>query len=65
MSGWKSSGKTVYVITFKSNDTPHMIVSKEADADDFCKNHPNYTWECWDVQSRIIQLSTPLKRQNK
>src|SRR3990172_6381249 len=65
MNGWKSTIISVYLITFKNNDTPHMIVKTKQDAVEYCKVHPEYDWDCWGVETRIPQLAVKIKRKHK
>ena len=65
MNGWKSTTISVYLITFKNNDTPHMIVKTKEDAVEYCKIHPQYDWDCWGVETRIPQLAVKIKRKHK
>ncbi|UVF62327.1 hypothetical protein [Nitrososphaeria virus YSH_462411] len=41
----------VCLITFKKNNTPHMIVKTRAQAKKYCKDNPQFTWECWSVHN--------------
>jgi len=44
---------SVCIITFKSNDRPHMVVATIEMAKIYCQQHPQYTWESWSVNRRL------------
>jgi len=41
--------KAVYLITFKINDNPHMILSSQKKAEKYCDENRGYVWEAWNV----------------
>jgi len=47
------SPHSVCIITFKSNDRPHMVVATIEMAKIYCQQHPQYTWESWSVNRRL------------
>jgi len=39
----------VCVITFGKDDSVHTVVKNRLQAMRYCKNHPEFTWECYSV----------------
>jgi len=39
----------VCVITFVKNDSVHTIVKNRSQAKRYCKENPQFTWECYSI----------------
>lgn len=39
----------VCIITWKRDGTPHMVTKTRNQAIKYCKDSPQYTWECYEV----------------
>ena len=47
---------SVCVITFSKDGTVHMVVPTRFIAKKYCKENPEYDWECYSIQSEVRML---------
>ena len=48
----KYQNKSVVCISFKKDDTTHMLVDNLEFAKSYCKKYPIYDWESWSIQHK-------------